>query len=250
MATADLFGGGTPGFTAAPTQFAVPSRRKTAADFGGGMGLSDLGAGLAQLGRGVGAAQEDAALRASMVQMQELRAGYSLRMRDAEQTGANLREIQAAYEDELATMVESAATPRALAFVRERSADIRLQLTTEASRIDAARTGAKLKADLVRADAAFAKSLQAAPGMLSMLLEERNEIIGTYAGQIPPALLEAVRIEGEQQLAIASAAALIEESPEVALQILQDPASADAPMFDMLAPEARKVLIDDAKRTI
>ena len=238
-------------FTAEPANLPSPTgRRATAADFG-----ADIGAGLEALGTGgvraltsyVDTVEADDA-REVMVRMQEIRTQYQLQLADAETTGEDLQPISDKYTEEMDSVAVNAQTKTGLMIARDRTAENVAFLGATAERIHLARKGAKLKEDLVRSDAAAGQQLQSSPMMLPFLVQERAAILDTYRGIVPPTVLSALKIEGEQQLAIASAQALIEESPQLALNTLQNPEKDD--VFAALTPDARNSLVNMAQTAV
>jgi hypothetical protein len=222
-------------------------RRAVGGDFGGA--LVDVGRTVQGVLSDYQDQQEADDSRTVMVQSQELRADFAKRLADAELSGAPLDAIHEEFETANEQIAQTTRTRRGLETARMYGAESGDIFRRRSMDIAASREGAALKQDIIRSDAASSALLQNAPDMLPMLLADRDAIVDTYAGRVPPEVLIALKAEGAQQLAVASVNSLINSNPKMALAALKD-ADQSLAGWEVLTPESRVALVNAAEYAV
>ncbi len=232
-------------FTANPPQSIVNGGEKAAV----------IDNGLVAAGRQIGATaiaaqsvDEENETRDALVQTHELRSKYMQQLQDANNSGADISKLQEQFTADQQAIQDNLQYRASSKAAHMANAESSLMFATHAARINAEREGAALKDSVIRHDAASGPMLVQDPGMLPYLIQERNKLVDSMAGRIPPHILDAVKLEGAQQLTITSVQAMIDKSPDFALHALQH--HEEVPMWDNLSADARIALVKAAEHKI
>ena len=220
----------------------------TADDMGAGpaAALGDIAQGAqAQIKQFQNEAQDDDA-RTVMVKMQALKANYSNQLRDAALNGTPLEPIGAKMQEDLAAIQTGTTTRRGYQTAEQHGYAAQEEFQAASAHISAQRYGAKLKEDIAGFDNSAAIRLQAQPGLLPQILQDREDLLSTFAGRIPPELASAARTEGKERLTVSAVNSTIEQDPHAALFILQNQTG----VFPDLTPEKRAELVNVAQAGI
>jgi hypothetical protein len=190
---------------------------------------------------------EDDDVRRVLVENQKLRASYVDAMREAELTGAPLEPIRAKFEEDLSRVGEGLATRRGTQAAEQHGVVSRSVVSDAERVIGARRMGRQLSNQAKEFDAAAAAQMQADPTILDRILAERNALLDTYAGRVPPELIDKAKAEGRAVLTASSVMAVIETEPETAEQLLRNPKHEP---WGALTPEQRASLINAAQAAV
>jgi hypothetical protein len=211
-------------------------------------GLVQVGRGIRQAAAGADEVAESNETRDALVQSHEIRTQYLKELQDAHTSGADLEAIHTRFQDDQQLVIDNLTYNGSLKAARMASSESSSMLSRQMHAINAEREGAAMKQSVIRADTAYGQQLQLAPDMLPFVLEQRDQVLETYKGRIPPHILDAVRLEGEIALTRNSVESMIQKDPETAKDWLENPEKAE--MWGVLDADHRAALIRSADAMI
>lgn len=206
---------------------AASGRRATASDFGGDVGLTDLGQGLDTTGRVIQRNQEelkrqqeqkrnqDSALWVSK-SMADLRAQSTTAYLEAQKTapadGSGFTEAQLqGFDKSIEQMVATAPTPEAAQEFQIRAQDARTSLLQDSAVYEASLHGQAAKDGYNHTVSTLAATVRASPSQLDGALKDLA--VGADALTIPESAKAALKQQGTETITTAAVYAMIDANP-------------------------------------
>lgn len=185
--------------------------------------------------------------RAAIVENQRLRTATIEQMRAAELEGKDITPLLQKYEDGMSDLQARMQTKRGIQAAEQYGLAGKTALFETARVIDARRSGQQMANSAKTFDAEASRQLQTDPTALGRILAERDALVSTYAGRVPPELLAKMRSEGAETLTAASVNSVIENDPALAERLLRDEKHEP---WGSLTPQARATLINTAQAAV
>lgn len=222
----------------------VSGGRRASAEDTGAVDLTGAVRAVQAAGEGFLQEAEQEQTRQAIVENQRIRAQAIADLRAAEMEGRDTAPILEKLDEEIARVGEGFTTKRGAQAAEYHGQSSRAVVTEAAAVMNARRSGRQLANQARTFDAAAAQQLQIDPTALGRILAEREALMGTYSGKVPPELIAAARQEGEAVLTAASVQSVIEADPALAERLLRD---VDHKPWGALTPQQRASLVNTAQ---
>lgn len=233
-----------PTYTASLEGGAISGGRRATAEDTGAVDLSGAVRAVGGAAEGYLAQKEQDETRTAIVENQRRRAQAIEELRAAEMAGKDAAPILQKFEDDIASVSAGFSTKQGVSAAEQHGITSRSVVTEAAHVMNARRAGHEMANQVKTFDASAAMELQINPTALGRALAEREALLATFRGRVPPELITAARQEGEAVLTASGVNSVIEADPVLAERLLRD---VDHKPWGALTPPQRTSLINKAQ---